>query len=74
MIKKDLYDGYQFNNKGFGLEIELTTPFLKNTNITRSQRREAKEAALKKACDIAQANQAICNGIRIMYDGVQQLQ
>ncbi len=71
MIKKDLYDGYQFNNKGFGLEIELTTPFLKNTNITRSEKREAKQAALKKACDIAQANQAICNGIRIMYDGSQ---
>ena len=69
MIKKDLYNGYQFNNKGFGLEIELTTPFLKNPNITRSERREAKEAALKKACDIAQSNQAICNGIRIMYDG-----
>ena len=68
-IKKDLYNTYQFNNRGFGLELEFAYGNIADDNITRSERRAIKEQALNLACDLAEQHQDIFKGLRIMYDG-----
>ena len=68
-IKKDLYNTYQFNNRGFGLELEFAYGNIADDNITRSERRAIKEQALKLVCDLAEQHQDIFKGLRIMYDG-----
>tara|TARA_B100000214_G_scaffold366739_1_gene336066 strand:+ start:239 stop:1516 length:1278 start_codon:yes stop_codon:yes gene_type:complete len=68
-IQKNLYNTYQFNNRGFGLELEFAFGNIADDNITRSERRSIKEEALNLACDLAEQHQDIFKGLRVMYDG-----
>ena len=68
-IQKNLFNTYQFNNRGFGIELEFAYSNIADENISWSQSKAIKIEALKKACDLAEQHQDIFKGLRIMYDG-----
>ena len=68
-IQKNLFNTYQFNNRGFGIELEFAYSNIADENISWSQSKAIKIEALKKACDLAEQHQDIFKGLRIVHDG-----